>query len=305
MKKNVVFPIFHGARFASNHFVAAPRKAAPILAFLGVFLGCSLAWGQNDAVTTYHFDGARTGQATDQTILVPANVNSTRFGKLFSYSVDGLIVAQPLYVPNVTLPGLGTHNVVYVATQHDSVYAFDADQGTGTPLWKVSFINAGAGVTTVPISEQLCSGTGFTEIGIMGTPVIDTTTGTLYLSVKTREQSGSTVNYVHRLHALDITTGADKITPVVVDASVVNSQGNTVWFHTNNLPQCQRPALLLSNGTLFVAYGSNGCDLHSFGWVMAYNPSNLQQLAVFNTAPTPNPNLQTGASLWMLSLIHI
>ena len=299
MKINVVFPSSHGAGFASNHFVAAPRKAAAILAFLGVFLAGSVAWGQNDAVTTYHFDGARTGQATDQTILVPANVNSTRFGKLFSYPVDGLIVAQPLYVPNVTLPGIGTRNVVYVVTQHDSVYAFDADAGTGTPLWKVSFINPAAGVTTVPISEQLCSGTGFTEIGIIGTPVIDLASGTLYLSAKTREASGSTVNYVHRLHALDITTGADKLTPVVVDGSVMNSQGNTVWFHTNNLSQCQRPALLLSNGTLFVAYGSNGCDLHSFGWVMAYNPSNLQQLAVFNTAPTPNPNLQTGASLWM------
>ena len=308
LKNTVVFATSRGARFSANQFAAAPqgnghapRKAASIVAFVLFLLACSMAWGQNDPVTTYHFDGARTGQATDETILVPANVNSTRFGKLFSYPVDGLIVAQPLYVPNVTLPGLGTHNVVYVVTMHDSVYAFDADTSTGTPLWKVSFINPSAGVTTVPISEQLCSGTGFTEIGIMGTPVIDTTTGTgtLYLSVKTREQSGSTVNYVHRLHALDITTGADKTTPVVVDASVVNSLGNTVWFHTNNLPQCQRPALLLSNGTLFVAYGSNGCDLHSFGWVMAYNPSNLQQLAVFNTAPTPNPNLQTGASLWM------
>ena len=89
------------------------------------------------------------------------------------------------------------------------------------------------------------------------------------------------------------------MTPVVVDASVVNGVGNTVYFHTNNLPQCQRPALLLSNGTVFVAYGSNGCDLHSYGWVMAYSASTLQQLAVFNTAPTPTPNLATGASLWM------
>jgi hypothetical protein len=302
-----MFPASREEGLAATHEFAASarsgyvaRKAASGMAFLVLFLTCSVAWGQNDPVTTYHYDGARTGQATDETILIPANVNSTRFGKLFSYAVDGMIVAQPLYVPNVNISGQGTHNVVYVVTQHDSVYAFDADNyGTGAPLWHVSYINPNAGVTTVPISEQLCAGTGFSEMGILGTPVIDTTTGTLYLSAKTREQSGSTVNYVHRLHAVDITSGADKITPVVVDGSVVNSLGNTVWFHTNNLPQCQRPALLLSNGTLFVAYGSNGCDLHSFGWVMAYNPSNLQQLAVFNAAPTPAPNLNTGASLWM------
>ncbi len=285
---------------------SAPHKAASILALLLLLLGCASAWGQGHAVDTYHSNGARTGQTTDETILVPSNVNSTKFGKLFSYAVDGIVVAQPLYVPNVILPGIGTRNVVYIVTQHDSVYAFDADNvGTGAPLWQVNFLNAAAGISTVPIGEQLCNGTGFSEIGIMGTPAIDTTTGTLYLSAKTRLAPGSPSNsgtvpvYQHTLHAIDITTGADKLTPVVVDASVVNGVGNTVYFHTNNLPQCQRPGLLLSNGTLFIAYGSNGCDLHSYGWVMAYSTSNLQQLAVFNTAPTPAPNLATGASLWM------
>jgi hypothetical protein len=311
--KKVAFPTHSGAQFAVRHSPAAqpsynsiPRKAVSILALLPLLLACASAWGQGQPVVTYHSDGARTGQSTDQTILVPSNVNPTKFGKLFSYPVDGIVVAQPLYVPNVTLPGIGTRNVVYIVTQHDSVYAFDADKfGTGAPLWRVNFLNAAAGISTVPIAEQLCSGTGWSEVGIMGTPAIDLTTGTIYLSAKTRLAPGSPSNsgtvpvYQHTLHALDITTGADRITPVVVDASVVNGVGNTVYFHTNNLPQCQRPGLLLSNGTLFIAYGSNGCDLHSYGWVMAYSASTLRQLAVFNTAPTPAPNLATGASLWM------
>ena len=305
MNKKVAFPTRQrGTRF-SLASSSAVRSVGSILALL-FLLGSVSAWGQGSAVTTYHSDGARTGQTTDQTILVPANVNSTKFGKLFSYPVDGIVVAQPLYVPNVSVPGMGTRNVVYVVTQHDSVYAFDADNfGTGAPLWKVSFLNAAAGISTVPIAEQLCSGTGWTEVGIMGTPAIDLTAGTIFLSAKTRlapgspSNSGSTPVYQHTLHALNIATGADRLTPMVVDASVVNGVGNTVYFHTNNLPQCQRPGLLLSNGTLFIAYGSNGCDLHSYGWVMAYSTSNLQQLAVFNTAPTPAPNLVTGASLWM------
>ena len=305
MNKKVAFPTRQrGTRF-SLASSSAVRSVGSILALL-FLLGSVSAWGQGSAVTTYHSDGARTGQTTDQTILVPANVNSTKFGKLFSYPVDVIVVAQPLYVPNVSVPGMGARNVVYVVTQHDSVYAFDADNfGTGAPLWKVSFLNAAAGISTVPIAEQLCSGTGWTEVGIMGTPAIDLTAGTIFLSAKTRlapgspSNSGSTPVYQHTLHALNIATGADRLTPMVVDASVVNGVGNTVYFHTNNLPQCQRPGLLLSNGTLFIAYGSNGCDLHSYGWVMAYSTSNLQQLAVFNTAPTPAPNLVTGASLWM------
>jgi hypothetical protein len=303
--EKVAFPACQRRTRFSVNSGSAVRTVGSILALL-LLVGCVSAWGQGSPVTTYHSDGARTGQTTDQTILVPSNVNSTKFGKLFTYAVDGIVVAQPLYVPNVTLPGIGTRNVVYVVTQHDSVYAFDADNfGTGAPLWKVSFLNAAAGISTVPIAEQLCSGTGWTEVGIMGTPAIDLTAGTIYLSAKTRlapgspSNSGTTPVYQHTLHALNIATGADRLTPVVVDASVVNGVGNTVYFHTNNLPQCQRPGLLLSNGTLFIAYGSNGCDLHSYGWVMAYSTSNLQQLAVFNTAPTPAPNLVTGASLWM------
>jgi hypothetical protein len=261
-------------------------------------------------VLTYHFDNYRDGQQTNETILVPANVNSVKFGKLFSDTVDGIVVAEPLYVPNVVING-ATHNVVYVVTQHDSVYAFDADTA-GPPLWQTNFLNptgttcsSGALICSVPIANELCAGTGWTEIGIMGTPVIDPASGTLYLSAKTMEPANTSLNsssaiiYTHTLHALDITTGLDKVTPAVVNASVVNAVGNTVTLQQNNLPQCQRPGLTLANGTLFVAYGSNGCDLHSYGWVLAYNPSTLQQTGVFNTAPTPSPSYRTGASLWM------
>ncbi len=248
-------------------------------------------------MVTFHGDSTRQGQVSE-TLLTRTNVNSTHFGKLFSYSVDGQVVAQPLYVPNVTVPGLGKHNVVYVATQHDSVYAFDADSASGgLPLWQVSFINTAAGVTTVPIAEQLCPGTGFTEMGILGTPVIDTATHTLYVSVKTREVAGSTVSYFHRVHALDITTGAEKFNgPVVVSASFIAPNGAPINF--TSLPQCQRPGLLLQSGILYVAYGSNGCDLRAHGWVFAFDAGatsgTLQQLAYFNTSPDET----YGSSIW-------
>ena len=253
----------------------------------------SIAAGAQVSVTTYHMDNLRTGLNANETLLVPISVNSKTFGKLLSYNVDGFIVAQPLYVPNVSVPGQGTHNVIYVATQNDTVYAFDADHvGSGSPLWQASFTNPAAGITSVPIADNGCKDTGFVNVGIMGTPVIDAVTGTLYVSVKTKEVVGTKKNYVQRLHALDITNGQEKFGgPVVITASVVGSNG-TVTF--DPLHQNQRPGLLLSNGTLYIAYGSNGCDQFAHGWIMAYNPTNLQQIAVWNGSP----NQAFGASVW-------
>src|SRR5260370_4077222 len=148
-------------------------------------------------------------------------------------------------MPNVAISGIGKRNVVFIVTQQDSVYAFDADNpSSGTPLWQVSLINPTAGITTVPISEQGCAAVnGYTEFGIQGTPVIDATTNTLYLDAQTQEVVNGVTSYVHRLHALDIGTGAEKFGgPVQITASVRGSRG-TVTF--DSLKSCQRPGLLL------------------------------------------------------------
>ena len=138
-------------------------------------------------VTSYHYDGALDGLDSTETSLTPANVNAGSFGKLFSSPVDGDVFAQPLYLPNVTIPGQGAHNVVYVATENDSVYAFDAN--TGAQLWKDSFTN-GSGVTPIPAADNNSVATG-PECGITGTPVIDSSTGTLYVVACTKETSGA------------------------------------------------------------------------------------------------------------------
>ena len=185
------------------------------------------------SVLTYHNDNARTGQNLTETSLTPQNVNAASFGKLFSVPVDGAVYAQPLYVPNVSIPGQGTRNVVYVATEHDSVYAFDAD-ASGPPLWHVSFIDPTNGITTLSTTDVGRCTDLKPEIGITGTPVIDPTTGTLYLVARTKEQNGTT--FVQRLHALDITTGAEKFGgPVLIQASVpgagYDSVGGLITFN--------------------------------------------------------------------------
>lgn len=249
-----------------------------------------------DAQYTQRGDTTRAGQYTNEVFLNPQNVNQNSFGSLFSYSVDGTVAAQPLYVPFVNIAGVGTVNALYVATQNDSVYAFNA-ASPGAPLWQVNFLNAANGVTAVPISAQGCSGvTNFTQIGITGTPVIDPTTNTMYVVAKTQEQSGSGYNYVFRLHALDITSGAEKFGgPVVITASVPNGNNQVTL---NSQTALQRPALLEVNGSIFIGFGSNGCDKAAHGWLLAYNAATLQQQGVFNTSPA----VTWGSSLWMSSI---
>jgi hypothetical protein len=239
---------------------------------------------------TYHNDNLRTGQNLNETVLTPANVNQTQFGKLFSYTLDGIAFASPLYVANVSIPGKGFHNVVYVATEHDSVYAFDADGLSTTPLWQVSFLKTG--VTTVPCADVGECGDIPTEIGITGTPVIDQSSGTLYVVAKTKESN----KYVQRLHALDITTGAEKFGgPVVLQASVPGSgsgsSGGSVAF--DPLRENQRPGLLLNNGVVYISFGSHGDQVPWHGWVLGYNATTLQQVMAYNV--TPNGN---GGGIW-------
>ena len=243
-------------------------------------------------VLTQRYDNSRIGLNAQETALAPAHVNQNQFGKLFSLPVDGQVYAQPLYMQNVSING-GVHNVVFVATEHDSVYAFDADGQSTAPLWQVSLLNPATGVTTVP-SQDVESDNISPEIGITSTPVIDPAGGTIYFTAKTKElqdpscTSSCTYSYFHRLHALDITTGAEKLGgPVVISASVpgtgYDNVNGTVTF--GPLRHLQRPALLLLNGTIYIGFGSHS-DVDPFhGWLMAYDATSLQQIAVFNVTP--------------------
>ncbi|MBV9075749.1 MAG: pyrrolo-quinoline quinone [Acidobacteria bacterium] len=245
-------------------------------------------------VLTHHYDAGRTGANTSETVLTPANVNSNQFGKLFAFAVDGQLYAQPLYLSGVSIPGKGPKNVVYAATEHDSVYAFDADGGSLTPLWQRSFINPSAGITTVSDADlpQLYEDIA-PEIGITGTPVIDAASGTLYVVTKTKENG----NFVQRLHALDVATGDEKFGgPVTIQASVPGSgarndgNGNVVFDPLINL---QRAALLLSGNTVYVAFGSHG-DFDPFnGWILGYDAHNLKQVLEY----TPDAD-GAGGSVW-------
>jgi uncharacterized repeat protein (TIGR03806 family) len=244
------------------------------------------------AVLTYHNDNTRQGLNPNETILTAANVNTNSFGRLFSYSVDGFVYAQPLIMTNVSIPGKGTHNVVYVATEHNSVYAFDADDNSGvnaSPLWQRSFL--GPGVTTVPNGDV--GTTDITpEIGITSTPVIDPVAGTLYVEVKTKEGTA----YVHRLHALDIATGLERTgfnSPVVITCTNYPGVGtgdndgqnppHVIW---NPLREHCRPALTLLKGAVYVAYASHGDNTPYHGWVFAYNATNVaQQVGAYNATP--------------------
>ena len=245
---------------------------------------------------TYHNDNLRTGQNLSETTLTLANVNPTEFGQIFADSLDGIAFASPLYVANVAIPGQGKHNVVYVATENDSVFAFDADVGSSTPLWKTSFINPAARITTVPAANTGETSDIPNQIGITGTPVIDPTTDTLYVVSATMVVAGGDTNYVQQLHALDITTGAEKFGgPVVIQASVPGTgagvSGSSVAF--NNLYENQRAGLLLNNGVVYIAFGSHGDNGPWHGWVLGYNATTLQQAMVYNV--TPN---SIGGGIW-------
>ena len=243
------------------------------------------------SVTTWHYDNARTGVNPNETILNLVNVNPNTFGKLFDLPANGAVIGQVLYLPSVAIPGKGTHNVVYAATMHDSVYAFDADSNTGAnanPLWHVSLLPPGA--TPVPMSVQGCSGvSAWTEVGIVATPAIDAATGTIYVVAKTYENGNS----VFRLHALDVTTGSEKFGGAVQIKATYTLNGHTDTF--NPFAETNRPALLLTNGHVYLAFGSNGCNAYGDqGWVISYNASTLAQEGAFNAEPG-----KALASIWM------
>jgi hypothetical protein len=270
----------------------------------------------NADVLSFHNDSFLTGQNLQEEVLTPANVNATSFGKLFSQPVDGPIYAQPLYKANLMIGGT-PHNVAFVATEHDSVYAFDLVDNpvtglSATQLWKTSFINTAAGITPIPASE-LGNPDIVPEIGITGTPVIDGSTNTLYVDARTREVRGSVVHYVQKLHALDITTGAEKFggpytigdttqggpdggwtnTTSIVVAGTGDGAGPDGMVRFNAARQLQRPALQLASGVVYVAWASQADFRPYHGWVIGFNASTLQPVRWFNT--TPNAG---GAGIW-------
>jgi hypothetical protein len=230
-------------------------------------------------VTTYHNDIARTGQNTTETKLTQANVNSTTFGLLRNLAVDGLVDAEPLYLSQLSVAG-AAHNVVFIVTEHDSVYAFDSD--TGAQLWKVSLLGSGE----IPSDNRGCSQVT-PEIGITSTPVINRAAGAHgIVYAVAMSKNGST--YFQRLHALDVTTGAElEGGPVTVQATYpgtgANSSGGQVVFDPGQYKE--RAALLLLNGVIYTGWSSH-CDFNPYtGWIMGYNASTLAQMSVLNLTP--------------------
>ena len=248
------------------------------------------------AVLTQHNDNQRTGANLNETILNINNVRPGTFGKLFTREVDGHIYAQPLYVPGVSIPNKGVHNVVYVATQHNSVYAFDADNPVASaPLWHVNLgqsapVPADFGNRYGPFEDIAV------EVGITSTPVIDLGTNTLYVVAFIRDTNPATTCspasppcvYHHSLHALDITSGAEKFSgPVQIAGSVpgvgVDSVNGVVTFNSHQ--QIQRSALLLSNGVVYVAFAGYSDTDPYHGWIFGYNAATLARVSIFNATP--------------------
>ncbi|SPE31810.1 conserved exported hypothetical protein [Candidatus Sulfopaludibacter sp. SbA3] len=271
--------------------------------FLLAFASAASALPAQLVVATAQYDNSRTGANLLETKLTPDNVSSGRFGKSFVMPVTGNVNAQPLYVPGLDVAGKGVHDVVFVATEHDNIYAFDAAGQPAEPLWRVHLADPEKGINPVDSHFLACSFIS-PEAGITPTPVIDPATRTMYALVRTFENPpGTQGHYVQRLHAIDIATGLERTgSPVRIHAAMKGSaffglSQRDVEFD----PQVENPraALLLSGGQVYIAWGSS-CDHGSYyGWVMAYDAHTLRQRAVFNTAPDAGESAiwQGGAGL--------
>jgi len=271
---------------SGEQFSVTVSNAAGSTPSASATLTVNAATASNIDVITYHYDNLRTGQNLNETILTPANVNSAKFGKLGAFTVDGLVDAQPLYLSSVAIPGVGTKNVLYVATEHGTVYAFDADSVNGNTaafLWKVSVL--GAGETS---SDNRGCGQVSPEIGVTSTPVIDRSRGphgAIYVVAMSKNSSG---NYFHRLHALDLTTGAELFGgPTTVQATFPgtgdNSSNGNVVFDAKQYKE--RPGLLQLGETIYTTWSSH-CDARPYtSWVMSYDANTLAQTRVLNLVP--------------------
>jgi hypothetical protein len=238
-------------------------------------------------IATAQYDNARTGANLLETILTPQNVNVGQFGRISFFPVDGDVYAQPLYVPKLEIPGKGTHNVVFIATEKDSVYAFDADATSAEPLWQVSFVDAKKYISPVSNRDVFCPFIQ-PDVGITSTPVIDLSSKTLYALARTREAENGKWVFRQKLHALDLVTGAEKLGgPITIRAWF---QGDKSLFSKgisefDPLRENQRAALLLVNNNVFITWASS-CDVGPYyGWVMSYDTRTLKQTGVLNVSP--------------------
>jgi hypothetical protein len=255
------------------------------LALEVVLASSTTAAGQ---VLTSQYDNLRTGATLSEKVLTPQNVNASQFGKLGAYKVDGAVYAQPLFIPAVEIPGKGKHYLVFVVTEHDSVYAFDAERPGDAPLWQVSLLDKKRGDEPVSARDVQCPFIQ-PEIGITSTPVIDLKTGTLYVLARTKiSHTFSDSEYFQHLHALAITTGVEKFGgPRLITATVpgkgAGATGGQVRFDA--LLENPRASLVLVNGAVIPTWASS-CDRAPYhGWVMAYDAETLAQKAVLNVTP--------------------
>jgi hypothetical protein len=260
-----------------------PAGAGEAIPVIDLALSPPPASQESARILTAQYNNERTGANLNEKILAPANVNSNQFGKLFTLKVDGDVYAQPLYLSDVEIPGKGKHNVVFVATENDSVYAFDADGTSLDPLWHATLADSKSGAAPLSDRDTRCFFI-VPQVGITSTPVIDLKTGTLYVLARTKEGKG----FKQRLHALAVTTGAEKMGgPVEITASVQGTgrgrSGGRIAF--DPLAENQRAALLLASDSVYIAWGSS-CDIETYhGWLIAYDAHTLAQKAAFNTSP--------------------
>jgi hypothetical protein len=271
------------------------RRVVPVLEVLESRLTPSAT-----NVLTYHNDNSSTGDNLNETALTPGNVNPSTFGKQFSTGVDGQVYAQPLYMANVNITtgsNQGTHNVAFVATENDSVYAIDAD--SGAVLWQDSLLHAVHGGTVTPVpSSDVNSGDLSPQIGITSTPVIDPNTNLMYVEAKTKEVAGDGSHYIHQLYAINVADGSyAENSPVVIADSIgdtyvsgptdhgtgAGSKNGTVYFDA--LRQLNRPGLTEANGNVYLGFASHGDNGPYHGWVLSYNASTLKLNGVFDTTP--------------------
>jgi len=256
--------------------------------------GGAASTGQSTSVLTYQYSNSRTGANLTETTLNPSNVNVSTFGKLYSFPVDSLIYGQPLYVPNLQIAG-GTHNVVFVITENNSIYAFDADHKVSPPLWHTHVGIPVPCSANQPVPGSQCNSVYLTSvIGITSTPVIDLTQGTygaIYVEVRTDPKNAG--SYYHSLHKYDLSTGKDMPgSPVVIKGSVPGTGRDNVHgvITFNTRSENDRGALLLANGIVYVPFASINDAPIFHGWIFGYDATTMKRRYVFNTTPNNSTN---------------